>query len=83
MVPARRGHLRRQAQKPKDRIAQLALRLDRVGEIEEAAGVYAETKIEELAERKLQFDKPEQSQEAVHVARRCMVYGAPTGAATK
>ena len=32
------------------------LRLDRVGEIEEAAGVYAETKIEELAERKLRFD---------------------------
>jgi hypothetical protein len=28
-------------------------RLDRVGEIEEAAGVYVETKIEELAERKL------------------------------
>ena len=35
------------------------LRLDRVGEIEEAAGVYPETKIEELAERKLRFDNPE------------------------
>jgi hypothetical protein len=31
----------------------------RVGETEEAAGVYAETKIEELAERKLRFDHPE------------------------
>ena len=38
------------------------LRLDRVGEIEEAAGVYAETKIEELAERKLRFDHPELAQ---------------------
>ena len=35
------------------RIARLALRLDRVGEIEEAAGVYAEGKIQELAERKM------------------------------
>jgi hypothetical protein len=34
-------------------------RLNRVGEIEEAAGVYAETKIEELAERQLRFDHPE------------------------
>ena len=41
----------------------IALRLDRVGEIEEAAGVYAETKIEELAERKLRFDKPELAQQ--------------------
>jgi hypothetical protein len=37
--------------------------LDRVGEIEEAAGVYAERKIEELAERKFRFDKPELAQE--------------------
>ena len=37
----------------------MALRLDRVGEIEEAAGVYAERKIEELAEHKLRFEKPE------------------------
>jgi hypothetical protein len=37
--------------------------LDRVGEIEEAAGVYAETKIEELAERKLRFDHPEFTQQ--------------------
>ena len=35
-----------------------------MGEIEEAAGVYAETKIEELAERKMRFDKPE-------LARQC------------
>jgi hypothetical protein len=34
-----------------------------VGKIKEAAGVYAETKIEELAERKLRFDKPEFTQE--------------------
>jgi hypothetical protein len=27
--------------------------------MKEAAGVYAETKIEELAERKLRFDHPE------------------------
>jgi hypothetical protein len=32
--------------------------LDRVGEIEEGAGIYAETKIEELLERKPRFDKP-------------------------
>jgi hypothetical protein len=37
--------------------------LDRVGEIEEAAGVYAETKIEELAERKLRLNKPELAEE--------------------
>jgi len=37
--------------------------LDRVGEIEEAASVYAERKIEELAERKLRFDNPELVQE--------------------
>jgi hypothetical protein len=30
-----------------------------VGEIEEAAGVYAEAKIQELAERKMRSDKPE------------------------
>ena len=35
------------------------LRLDRVEEIEEAAGVYAERKIEELAEHKLRFEMPE------------------------
>jgi hypothetical protein len=52
------------------RIAQLARRLDRVGEIEEAAGVYAETKIEELAERKLRFDKPELAQEWDKIQRR-------------
>ena len=48
-----------QVARRKTRIAQIALRLDRVGEIEEAAGVYAERKIEELAEHKLRFDKPE------------------------
>jgi hypothetical protein len=41
-----------------------------VGEIEEAAGVYAETKIEELAERKLRFDKPELAQEWDKIQRR-------------
>jgi hypothetical protein len=30
-----------------------------VGEIEEAAGVYAEAQIQELAERKMRSDKPE------------------------
>jgi hypothetical protein len=34
-----------------------------VGEIEEAAGVYAETKFEELAERKLRFDNLELAQQ--------------------
>lgn len=48
-----------QVARRKTRIAQIALRLERVGEIEEAAGVYAERKIEELAEHKLRFDKPE------------------------
>jgi hypothetical protein len=48
---------------------QIALRLDRVG-IEEAAGVYAETKIEELAERKLRFDHPELAQEWDKIQRR-------------
>jgi len=52
-----------QVARRKTRIAQLALRLDRVGEIEEAASVYAERKIEELAERKLRFDNPELVQE--------------------
>jgi hypothetical protein len=51
----------------KTRIAQ---RLDRMGEIKEAAGVYAETKIEELAERKLRFDKPEFTQEWDKIQRR-------------
>jgi hypothetical protein len=46
------------------------LRLDRVGEIEEAAGVYVETKIEELAERKLRFDNPELAQEWDKIQRR-------------
>jgi hypothetical protein len=48
-----------QVARRKTRFAQIALRLERVGEIEEAAGVYAERKIEELAEHKLRFEKPE------------------------
>jgi hypothetical protein len=44
--------------------------LDRVGEIEEAAAVYAEGKIEELAERKLRLDKPELAQEWVTIQHR-------------
>src|SRR5271166_5381289 len=47
-----------QVARRKTRIAQIALRLDRVGEIEEAAGVYAERKIEELAEHKLGSRNP-------------------------
>jgi hypothetical protein len=57
----------------KDRAAKkamIALRLDRVGEIEEAAGVYAETKIEELVERKLRFDHPELAQQWDKIQRR-------------
>jgi hypothetical protein len=54
----------------KTTIAQLAQRLVRVGEIEEVAGVYSETKIEELAERKLRFDKPELAQEWDKIQRR-------------
>jgi hypothetical protein len=45
------------------RKTRIALRLDRVAEIKEAAEVYAETKIEELAELKLRLDKPELAQE--------------------
>jgi hypothetical protein len=41
-----------------------------VGEIEEAAGVYAETKIQELAERKLRFDKRELTQAWDKIQRR-------------
>jgi hypothetical protein len=59
-----------QVARRKTRIAQIALRLDRVGEIEEAAGVYAERKTEELAERKFRFDKPELAQEWDKIQRR-------------
>ena len=52
------------------RIAQIALRLDRVGEIEEAAGVYAETKIEKLAQRKLRLGKPDLAHEWDKIQRR-------------
>jgi hypothetical protein len=62
----------------KTRIAQIALRLDRVGEIEEAAGVYAETKIEELAERKLRLDKPELAQEWDKIQHRERQAAIPT-----
>jgi len=47
--------------------------LDRVGEIEEAAGIYAETKIEELAERKLSFDKPELAEEWDKIQRQTVI----------
>ena len=52
---AKKAHVqwKQQVARRTTRIAQVVQRLDRVGEIEEAAGVYAETKIEELAERKL------------------------------
>ncbi len=59
-----------QVARRKTRIAQIALRLDRVGDIEEAAGVYAERKIEELAEHKLRFDEPEPAQEWDKIERR-------------
>jgi hypothetical protein len=59
-----------QVARQKTRIAQIALRLDKVGEIEEAAGVYTQMKIEELAERKLRFDKPELAQEWDKIQRR-------------
>ena len=55
--------------KPKDQDRSWP-RLDRVGEIEEAAGVYAETKIEELAERKLRLDKPDLAHEWDKIQRR-------------
>ena len=41
------------------RIAQVAQRLDRVGEVKRPPASNAETKIAELVERKLRFDKPE------------------------
>jgi hypothetical protein len=59
-----------QVARRRTRIAQIALRLDRVGEIEEAAGVYAEMKIEELAERKLRLDKPDLAHEWDKIQRR-------------
>jgi predicted metal-dependent hydrolase len=59
-----------QVARQKTRIAQIALRLDKVGEIEEAAGVYTQMKIEELAERKLRFDKPELAQEWDRIQHR-------------
>ena len=72
-----------QVARQKTRIAQIALRLDRVGEIEEAAGVYAETKIEELAERKLRFDKRELTQEWDKIQRRQRQASIPTIESTK
>ena len=67
-----------QVARRKTRIAQIALRLDRVGEIEEAAGVYAERKIEELAERKLRLDKPELAQEWDKIQHRERQAAIPT-----
>jgi hypothetical protein len=52
------------------RIAQLTQRLDRVGEIAEGAGIYAEKKMEELAERKLRFGQPELAQEWDKIRRK-------------
>ena len=52
------------------RIAQLTVRLERVGEIKEAAGIYAETKVQELAERKLRFDNPKLAEEWDKIQRR-------------
>jgi hypothetical protein len=43
--------------------------LDRGGEIKEVAGLYAETKIEELAERKLRFGHPELAQPRKRMTR--------------
>ena len=40
-----------------------------MGENEDAAGVYAETKIEELAKRKLRFDHPELAQARKRMTR--------------
>jgi hypothetical protein len=54
----------------KGRIAQLTARLDRVGEIKEAAAVYAETKVQELAERKLRFDELELGRQRDDIRRR-------------
>ena len=70
--PAKKAHAQweRQVAQRETRIAQIALCLDRVGEIEEAAGVYAETKIEELAERKLRLDKPDLAHEWDKIQRR-------------
>ena len=65
-----RAQWEQQVARGEARIAQIALRLDRVAEIEEATGVYAETKIEELAERKLRFDEPELAREWDTVQRR-------------
>jgi hypothetical protein len=59
-----------QVARRKTRIAQIALRLHRVGEIEEAAGVYAETKIQELAELKMRSDKPELARQWDDTRRR-------------
>ena len=76
----KKAHAQREQQvaRRKTRIAQIALRLDRVEEIEEAAGVYAETKIEELAERKLRFNKPELAQEWDKIQRRERQAAIPT-----
>ena len=52
------------------RITQFTVRLERVGEIKEAAGIYAETKVQELAERKLRFDKRDLAKEWDDIRRR-------------
>jgi hypothetical protein len=48
------------------------------GGLEEAAGVYAETKIEELAERKLRLDKPELAQKWDKIQHRERQAAIPT-----
>jgi hypothetical protein len=62
----------------KTRIAQIALRLDRWGRLKRPPASNAETKIEELAERKLRFDKPELTQEWDKIQRRERQASIPT-----
>jgi hypothetical protein len=62
----------------KTRIAQIALRLDRWGRLKRPPASNAETKIEELAERKLRFDKPELTQEWDKIQRKERQASIPT-----
>jgi len=59
--PAKKAHVQweQQVARRTTRIAQVAQRLDRVGEVKRPPASNAETKIAELVERKLRFDKPE------------------------
>ena len=67
-----------QVARRKTRIAQIALRLDRWGRLKRPPASNAETKIEELAERKLRFDKPELTQEWDKIQRRERQASIPT-----